>query len=217
MEEFEVGISQVTGGSPSRFLSAILWACFKSEHVLLREPLVVRPNVGDSAIISKDGDKRYQDSGIIVSMNMKRMSASVKFDDSDNIERFRFSNFQNFDNERYPFPSPPHYSTLPDGCKTLNQVIHLEDTLTLSQFAVALLHRRDESYEKLRVIGMLLMLPQHAVAAFPCPSLVGGWIYCNSWGLPCQNINQLSSEIVENSGANAAVVDSVCFLYQVEA
>ena len=143
MEEFKVGISQVTGGSPSRFLSAILWACFKTEHVMVLESLVIRPKVGEAAIISKYGDKRYQDSGIIVSVNMKRMGAQVKFDDSDEIEGFRFSSFVNFYYECYPFPPPPDHSTLPEGCKTLNQVIHIEDPLTLSQFAVALLHLRD--------------------------------------------------------------------------
>jgi hypothetical protein len=61
---------------------------------------------------------------------------------------------------------------------------------------------------------MIMAVPRHALAAFPCVTFAHGWMFCNTWNgerAQCQTLAELTADLLRE---DMALVDHVSVLYQ---
>ena len=202
------------GGQSDLYLSAILWAAFQKEHIQNNVPPVPPPAVGNTVRIVRPNDARLQQLGRIVRIDPIQQGALVQFSDGP-PEALRFSSFT-VDGRTYPLPGPPPVGDLPRTCKTLLVKMPCKPALTWLAFRLVL-----PTIEPLalrngyRVLAMIVAVPRHALAAFPCVTFTHGWMFCNTWRggehARCQTLEELKADLLPR---NMALVDHVSVLYQ---
>jgi hypothetical protein len=203
------------GGTADVFLSAILWAAFQKDHAHSSIPHVPEPKVGDTVRVVRPKDPRLHQMGRIVSVSEAHQGAMVKFVDGS-PEALSFNSFT-VNDVMYPFPGPPPLVNLPKTCKTVLVKMLLEPALTLLKFKLALPSVEHVALKNgYRVLAMIVKVPRHAIAAFPCVTFRdSGWMFCNTWrdgeGARCQTLEQLGADL---GSRQMAIVENVSVLYQ---
>lgn len=175
------------GGIACGFLSAMLWTAFRRGHLHVEVVATPRPRVGHRMVVAgNDGQPWFGSTGTVVDVDERKSTMRLRMErpgGATHVEVPFHAGRSAQTGMAYPFPEPA--SVARDAwTRTLLTTVYfspeerLEYVALLHALPAVLAHARRA---RLRVLAMLVNVPDHVVAMFPCPTFPYGWMVCNTW------------------------------------